>query len=78
LTFTLRGKVNVNIQWLLYCMIHNIEKIKNYGFAYNEKIAMEGSEKENLHQDNRRKNKIPPTKSKPKLTARIRKLLLRI
>ncbi len=31
--FTIRGKVKVNIQWLLYCMIHNIEKIKNYGFA---------------------------------------------
>jgi transposase len=31
--FTLRGKVKVNIQWLLYCMIHNIEKIKNHGFA---------------------------------------------
>ncbi len=27
------GKVKVNIQWLLYCIIHNIEKIKNYGFA---------------------------------------------
>jgi len=22
-----------NIQWLLYCMVHNIEKIANYGFA---------------------------------------------
>jgi hypothetical protein len=32
--FTLRGKVKVNIQWLLYCMVHNIEKILNYGFAY--------------------------------------------
>ena len=32
--FTLRGKVKVNIQWLLYCMVHNIEKITNYGFAY--------------------------------------------
>jgi len=31
--FTLRGKVKVNIQWLLYCMIHNLEKIRNYGFA---------------------------------------------
>ena len=31
--FTLRGKIKVNIQWLLYCMIHNIEKIMNYGFA---------------------------------------------
>jgi len=32
--FTLRGKFKVNIQWLLYCMVHNIEKIKNYGLAY--------------------------------------------
>jgi len=31
--FTLRGKVKVNIQWLLYCMVHNIEKIMNYGFT---------------------------------------------
>jgi hypothetical protein len=31
--FTLRGKAKVNIQWLLYCMIHNIEKITNYGFT---------------------------------------------
>jgi transposase len=29
--FTLRGKVKVNIQWLLYCMVHNIEKIVNFG-----------------------------------------------
>jgi len=29
--FTLRGKVKVNIQWLLYCMVHNIGKIVNYG-----------------------------------------------
>jgi len=40
--FTNRGKVKVNIQWLLYCMVHNIEKICNtsaslstgYGLAY--------------------------------------------
>jgi transposase len=31
--FTLRGKIKVNIQWLLYCLVHNIEKITNYGFA---------------------------------------------
>jgi len=31
--FTLRGKAKVNIQWMLYCMVHNIEKIANYGFA---------------------------------------------
>jgi hypothetical protein len=28
--FTLRGKIKVNIQWMLYCMVHNIEKIVNY------------------------------------------------
>jgi len=31
--FTLRGKIKVNIQWLLYCLVHNIEKILNYGSA---------------------------------------------
>ena len=31
--FTYRGKVKVNIQWLLFCLIHNIEKIANYGMA---------------------------------------------
>ena len=29
--FTLRTKEKVNIQWGLYCTIHNIEKIANYG-----------------------------------------------
>ena len=31
--FNLRGKVKVTIQWLLYCMVHNIEKIVNFGYA---------------------------------------------
>ena len=31
--FTLRGKIKVNIQGLLYCMVHNIGKIVNYGFT---------------------------------------------
>jgi len=31
--FTLRGKAKVTIQWLLYCMIHNIGKIVAYGFT---------------------------------------------
>jgi len=31
--FNLRGKIKVNIQWLLYCMVHNIEKVANYGLA---------------------------------------------
>jgi Transposase DDE domain len=30
---TLRGKIKVNIQWMLYCMVHNLEKIANYGLA---------------------------------------------
>jgi len=31
--FTLRGKVKVNIQWLLYCMVHNIGKLAAYGYT---------------------------------------------
>ena len=31
--FTYRGKVKVNVQWLLYCLVHNIEKIAHYGVA---------------------------------------------
>ena len=29
--FTLRGKTKVNAQWLMYCLVHNVEKIQNYG-----------------------------------------------
>lgn len=32
--FTLRGRVKVSIQWMLYCMVHNIEKIANFGTSY--------------------------------------------
>ena len=32
--FTLRERSKSNIQWLLYCMVHNIGKILNYGFKY--------------------------------------------
>jgi flavin-dependent dehydrogenase len=31
--FTLRGKIKGNIQWVLYCMVHNICKVLRYGFA---------------------------------------------
>ena len=33
--FTLRGNIKVNIQWKLYCMVHNIEKLirKVYGYG---------------------------------------------
>ena len=32
--FTLRGRLKVNIQWMLYCLVHNIEKILNFGARY--------------------------------------------
>jgi hypothetical protein len=31
--FTLRGKKKVDGQWKLYCMMHNIEKLANHGYA---------------------------------------------
>jgi len=31
--FSFRGKRKVNNQWLLYCIVHNIEKIMNYGYS---------------------------------------------
>jgi transposase len=31
--FTYRTKAKVNVQWLLYCLVHNIEKIAHYGVA---------------------------------------------
>ena len=31
--FSLRGRERVNTQWKLYCLVHNIEKIVNYGKA---------------------------------------------
>lgn len=32
--FTLRGKPKVNGQWILYCMVHNIEKICRYAPSF--------------------------------------------
>jgi transposase len=32
---TLRGTLKVNIQWKLYCMVHNLEKIGRFGAANN-------------------------------------------
>jgi len=29
--FSLRGKAKVQGQWQPYCLVHNIEKLKNYG-----------------------------------------------
>ena len=35
--FTMRSKAKVNVQWVLYCMVHNIEKILKYG-EYDYKL----------------------------------------
>jgi transposase len=32
--FTVRGKPKVNVQWNLFCIVHNIEKIVNYGVRF--------------------------------------------
>jgi transposase len=32
--FTLRGRKKVNIQWLLYCLVHNLLKVHRYGEVY--------------------------------------------
>ena len=32
--FTLRGKVKVNTQWNLFCIVHNMTKIHRYGLGY--------------------------------------------
>lgn len=32
--FTLRGKKKVNIQWLLYCITHNLLKVHRYGYGW--------------------------------------------
>ena len=31
--FSLRGKIKVNIQWKLFCIVHNLTKIHRYGFS---------------------------------------------
>ncbi len=32
--FTLRGKIKVNTQWNLFCIVHNLTKIHRYGLGY--------------------------------------------
>jgi hypothetical protein len=34
--FTLRGRAKVDTQWKLYCLVHNIEKLANNGYASDE------------------------------------------
>jgi transposase len=32
--FTLRGKIKVNTQWNLFCIVHNLKKIHHYGLGF--------------------------------------------
>lgn len=32
--FTLRGKRKINMQWLLYCTVHNLTKVHIYGEGF--------------------------------------------
>ena len=31
--FTLRGRLKVDAQWKLFCLVHNIEKLAHHGYA---------------------------------------------
>jgi len=31
--FSLRGRIKVDIQWKLYCIVHNLTKIHRFGFG---------------------------------------------
>ena len=37
--FTLRGRAKVNIQWFLYCTVHNIGKLARYAFPHELKVT---------------------------------------
>ena len=37
--FTLRGQNKVDGQWKLFCLVHNIEKLANHGFAMPNEIT---------------------------------------
>jgi hypothetical protein len=37
--FTLRGRAKVKIQWLLFMLVHNIQKINRYGKGEIKKIV---------------------------------------
>ena len=55
--FTFRGKIKVHIQWLMYCLIHNIEKIRTMGWP-RRKTEEERVQEELLCSGNARNRKI--------------------
>jgi transposase len=40
--FTLRGRAKVRVQWLLYALVHNIEKIAHYGAPHGPPFRRKG------------------------------------
>jgi hypothetical protein len=32
--FTLRSKTKVNLQWNLFCIVHNLKKVARYGTSF--------------------------------------------
>lgn len=40
--FTYRGSEKVNIQWMLYCLVHNLEKIARYGKKWRSRLPLKG------------------------------------
>ena len=38
--FTYRGKAKVGVQWLLYCLVHNIEKLAHLSRKYAKRAAL--------------------------------------
>jgi len=38
--FTLRGRTKLDGQWKLYCLVHNIEKLANNGYAKQQARAI--------------------------------------
>ena len=41
--FNLRGKIKVNIQWNLFCIVHNLKKIHHYGGVLPDNSCYEGT-----------------------------------
>src|SRR6185436_1532986 len=40
--FTYRGRAKVGVQWLLYCLVHNIEKLAHLSRKYRPKGPRRG------------------------------------
>jgi transposase len=52
--FTLRGRIKVNIQWMFSCLVHNLEKLVNYGLVRwkprEEQVVLNLGQRRSPHQ----------------------------